>query len=103
MIRLLSDHQKKRYQEFKVFVKEHVEPFAWQWDNDEIMPRSIISLIGKSGYFGCNIPEEYGGWGSDFVTFGLLNEAFGRGSSSLTDLLTIQAMVSLSLVKWGTK
>ncbi len=37
------------------------------------------------------------------VTFGLLNEAFGRGSSSLTSYLTVQAMVAMALLKWGTR
>ena len=34
---------------------------------------------------------------------GLLNEALGRGSSALTGVLTVQAMVSMALLKWGTK
>jgi alkylation response protein AidB-like acyl-CoA dehydrogenase len=32
----------------------------------------------------------------------LLNEALGRASSALTDVLTVQAMVSMTLLKWGT-
>jgi alkylation response protein AidB-like acyl-CoA dehydrogenase len=66
------------------------------------MPDDFLSLFGQSGYLGSNIPAEFGGKGWDFVTFGLLNEAVGRGISSLTDLLTIQAMVSMTLIKWGT-
>jgi alkylation response protein AidB-like acyl-CoA dehydrogenase len=31
-----------------------------------------------------------------------LHEAFGKGSSALTGVLTVQAMVSMALVKWGT-
>lgn len=102
MEELLTDPQKVRYQEFKEFVASHVEPFAEQWDREQKHPDSIISLLGKSGYLGSTIPLEYGGKGWDFVTFGLLNEAFGRGSSALTDLLTVQAMVSMTVLKWGT-
>jgi alkylation response protein AidB-like acyl-CoA dehydrogenase len=99
---LLTDSQKARYQEFKEFVASNVEPFAEQWDRDQKHPPSIISSLGKCGYLGSTIPREYGGKGWDFVTFGLLNEAFGRASSALTDLLTVQAMVSMTLLKWGT-
>jgi alkylation response protein AidB-like acyl-CoA dehydrogenase len=102
MENLLTDPQKARYQEFKEFVDANVEPFVEKWDRDQKHPDSIISLIGKSGYLGSTIPPEYGGKGWDFVTFGLLNEAFGRGSSALTDLITVQAMVSMTLLKWGT-
>jgi amino acid adenylation domain-containing protein len=58
--------------------------------------------MGQAGYTGACIPEEYGGKGWDVVTFGLLNEALGRADSALTSVLTVQAMVSMALLKWGT-
>jgi alkylation response protein AidB-like acyl-CoA dehydrogenase len=102
MISLLSENQKLRYEEFKDFIKTNVEPYASKWDYNQEMPDDFLSLLGSAGYLGSNIPTEFGGKGWDFVTFGLLNEAVGRGISSLTDLLTIQAMVSSTLIKWGT-
>jgi len=102
MISLLTNEQKKRYEEFKEFIKAYVEPYAAKWDYNQEMPDDFLSLLGSRGYLGSNIPVEFGGKGWDFVTFGLLNEAVGRGISSLTDLLTIQAMVSSSLLKWGS-
>ncbi len=102
MISLLTKEQKTQYDEFKEFIKTNVEPFASKWDYNQEMPDEFISLLANTGYLGSNIPTEYGGKGWDFVTFGLLNESVGRGISSLTDLLTIQAMVSMSLIKWGT-
>jgi len=59
-------------------------------------------LLAKEGYLGCSLPDECGGMGWDVVTFGLLNEAFGKGSSALTGFLTVQAMMSMALLKWGT-
>lgn len=103
MIGFLSDEQRKRYVEFKSFVSLNIEAFADKWDRDQEIPDPTIKLLAESGYLGSIIPEEYGGKGWDFVTFGLLNEAIGRGLSSLTDLLTIQAMVSMTLIKWGTE
>ena len=99
---LLTENQKAHYEEFKEFIKTNVEPYASKWDYNQEMPEDFISLLAKSGYLGSNIPIEFGGKGWDFITFGLLNEAVGRGISSLTDLLTIQAMVSMTLLKWGT-
>ncbi len=99
---LLTDAQKTRYQEVKKFVATEVEPFVEQWDRDQTHPESIVSLLGDTGYLGSTLPTDYAGKGWDFVTFGLLNEAFGRGSSALTGLITVQAMVSMTLLKWGT-
>jgi glutaryl-CoA dehydrogenase (non-decarboxylating) len=101
MQQLLTGTQRARHEEFKAFVAHNVEPFAEQWDRDQKIPDSIIWKLAKRGYLGCSLPLDYSGQGWDVVTFGLLNEAFGRGSSALTDVLTVQAMVSMVLLKWG--
>ncbi len=102
MENLLSDLQKTRYREFNDFVTARVEPFAAQWDQEQVNPASIISSLAERGYLGGIIPAEHGGQGWDVVTFGLLNEALGHGSSALTDLITVQSMVAATLLKWGT-
>ncbi len=103
MQHLLTDEQKAKRTEFKDFVSLHVEPFANEWDREQRIPDPVISMLAKSGCLGCSLPKKYGGQGWDIVTFGLLNEALGRGSSSLTGVLTVQAMVSMALLKWGTE
>jgi len=103
MQHLLTDQQKAKHAEFKNFVTLNVEPFAEAWDREQRIPDLMISTLAKSGYLGCSLPRDYGGQGWDIVTFGLLNEALGRGSSSLTGVLTVQAMVSMALLKWGTE
>lgn len=99
---LLTEGQKTSHETFKAFVRGNVEPFAEEWDREEKIPHSAISMLAKSGYLGCNLPSQYGGQGWDTVTFGLLNEALGRGSSSLTGVITVQSMVSRALLKWGS-
>jgi alkylation response protein AidB-like acyl-CoA dehydrogenase len=103
MQHLLTHQQKSRHEDFKAFVASKVEPCAAAWDKAQRVPDSVISAMAKSGYLGCSLPRDYGGQGWDMVTFGLLNEAFGRGMSALTGVLTVQAMVATSLLKWGTK
>jgi len=103
MQHLLTDEQKAKHTEFKNFVSLNVEPFANEWDREERIPDPVISMLAKSGCLGCSLPKKYGGQGWDVVTFGLLNEALGKGSSSLTGVLTVQAMVSMALLKWGTE
>jgi alkylation response protein AidB-like acyl-CoA dehydrogenase len=97
----LRARQETRQEEFRAFVALNVEPCAEQWDREQRIPDSAMSLVAKSGYLGCSIPPEFGGRGWDAATFGLLHEAFGKGSSSLTSVLTVQAMVSMALLKWG--
>ena len=91
-----------RREEFRTFVARHVAPCAAQWDRDQRIPESVVALLGDSGYLGSTLPREYGGQGWDMATFGALNEAFGQASSALTGVITVQAMVSMALLKWGT-
>ena len=102
MPHLLSEDQEARYSAFKEFVSLNVEPFAEAWDREEQIPRPVISLLGEAGHLGVTTPRDYAGQGWNTVTFGLLNEAVGRGSSALTGVITCQAMVSTALLKWGT-
>src|SRR6267142_4137099 len=77
---LLTHQQEAKQEDFKAFATLNVEPFAEQWDRAQRIPDAVIALLGKSGYLGCTLPAHYGGQGWDTVTFGLLNEALGRGS-----------------------
>jgi alkylation response protein AidB-like acyl-CoA dehydrogenase len=96
------DSPAARHDEFKAFVARHVAPCAEQWDRDQRIPESVLGMMARCGYMGCSLPRDVGGQGWDVVTFGMLNEAFGRGSAALTGVLTVQAMVSRALLKWGT-
>src|SRR6267143_359732 len=102
MQQLLTDAQKASREEFRTFVALNVEPFAEQWDRDQRIPDSVLLKLAQRGYLGCSLPPEYGGQGWDTVTFGLLNEAVGRALPALTGVLTVQSMVSMALLKWGT-
>jgi alkylation response protein AidB-like acyl-CoA dehydrogenase len=99
---LLTEEQKARQENFKRFVNQNVEPFAEKWDREQKVPESVIGMLAKLGYLGGSLPIQHGGQGWDTVTFGLLNEALGRGSSSLNGVVTVQTMVSKALLKWGS-
>ncbi len=98
----LNDAQRARQRDFREFVARHVAPFAAEWDRAENLTGDVVARMSEAGYLGNMLPEKFGGQGWDMVTFGLLNEAFGRESAALTDLITVQAMVSMALLKWGT-
>src|ERR1700722_12551479 len=101
MLHLTAD-QRRRGEEFEAFAVAHVAPRAGEWDSAQEIPRSAISELGRAGYLGATLPTEHGGQGWDNVSFGLLNEALGRYDSAYTGFVTVQSMVSMALLKWGT-
>lgn len=99
----LTEAQQAKRAEFREFVSAHVEPAAAAWEREQRIAPEVIARIAQKGYLGATLPPEFGGQGWDVVTFGLMNEAFGRGSSSLTSYFTVQSMVSMALLKWGSR
>ncbi|HEX4267541.1 MAG TPA: acyl-CoA dehydrogenase family protein [Steroidobacteraceae bacterium] len=99
----LDDAQQARYAEFKEFVRSNVEPFADDWEREQTLSKAALTQLAASGWLGATLPVQHGGKGWDAVTFGLLNEAFGKGSPSLTSVLTVQAMHAMAIVRWGTR
>jgi alkylation response protein AidB-like acyl-CoA dehydrogenase len=98
----LNEWQQAKQKEFAGFVARNVAPSAEGWDREQRIPAHVIAQVARAGYLGAQLPREHGGQGWDLVTFGLLHEAFGRGSSALTGVLTVQSMVCAALLKWGT-
>lgn len=98
----LTADQQRRGAEFQAFAAAHVAPHAAAWDAAQEIPRAAISELGRAGYLGATLPAEFGGQGWDTVTFGLLNEALGRHDSAYTGFVTVNAMISMALLKWGT-
>ena len=88
---------------FRTFVQQQIIPYADSYDQEECTPLECIKKIAQQGYLGALVPQESGGLGMDMITFGLLNEEFGRGCSSLRSLLTVHSMVSYAIQRWGSR
>src|SRR5439155_17373380 len=62
-------------------------------DRLEEFPLDIVKQMGEMGLFGLPFPEEYGGQGSDFLTFSIAVEELARVDSSMA--ITLEAGVGL--------
>jgi len=47
------------------FIDTEIRPFAHDWDEAGVVPRSIYEKLGELGAFGLGIDEKYGGLGFD--------------------------------------
>ncbi|SCW50033.1 hypothetical protein SAMN04487970_101040 [Paenibacillus tianmuensis] len=99
----LTEQQKKKQEEFKHFVDSEIVPIAGSIDQEENMPRAVIDKLIARGYWGAELPPEYGGAGMDQITYGLLHEEIGRGCANLRNVMGVQGMVTSSILRWGTQ
>ena len=66
ILKFTKEHKEYR-QRLKDFFAKEVLPNVDQWEKDHMVPRSMWSKIGKAGFLCAGVPEEYGGWGGDFL------------------------------------
>ncbi len=99
---MVLEEQHREYQlSFRDFVNKEVIPYAGEIDSEGIIPLSLIKKLSEHGFTGAQIPKEYSGSEYDALTLGLLHEEFGKGLSSVENLLTVYGMVAKSIVKSG--
>ncbi len=90
----LSEDQIQFQKLAREFLEAEVVPHRQQWDRDEAVDTSLIPKLAEIGFFGLNVPEEYGGVGGDMVTYVIGMEELGRADSSVRGIVS----VSLGLV-----
>ena len=62
------------------YVEREIVPKADQWERDRAIPREVLEAMGKLGYFGLRIPEEYGGLGMGTIASVVFAEELGRST-----------------------
>ncbi|MBW2076592.1 MAG: acyl-CoA dehydrogenase family protein [Deltaproteobacteria bacterium] len=100
----LSEEHKAIQDMARKFALQEIAPVAAEDDKDHRFQLDIIQKMGQLGFFGCAIPEEYGGTNSGFLAHCLIVEEVGRVSGALRVPFNSLAFgPALTLVNWGTE
>jgi short-chain 2-methylacyl-CoA dehydrogenase len=75
------------------FAEQEVRPVAEELDRDHRFPYEIVEKLGKLGLMGMPYPEEYGGGGTDNLSYAIAVEELTRVDSSVA--ITMAAHTSL--------
>ncbi len=100
----LSEEQEAFRALARDFLEREAVPHRQQWDRDESVDLAIIPKMADIGFFGLTIPEEYGGLGSDYLTYVLGMEELGRADSALRGIVSVSnGLVGKSILGFGTE
>ena len=66
------------------YVENEIVPHVDEWEREQIVPRELLDDMGRLGYFGLRIPEEYGGVGLGHIATVVFAEELGRCTSGGT-------------------
>ena len=86
------------------FLEQEVNPNHDRIDSLEegLMP-SLLEKAGELGLLGIKVPEEYGGFGKDFVTSMLTAEVMGSGHSFAVAFAAHTGIGTLPILYYGNK
>lgn len=97
-----SDHEIFR-NSVRHFVENELVPHHAQWEKDMIVPRSVWRKAGEAGLLCCDVPEEYGGPGADWLYNVVVIEELARAGMSGPGFMVHSEMVSPYIQTWGSE
>jgi acyl-CoA dehydrogenase len=88
----------------KDFVKNEVEPYAKQIEEENNIPHDLLEKTREMGLFSLSIPEEYGGLGIGMVGKCALYEEIGKTHNGYTTLIGAHTGIgSVGIVEMGNE
>jgi butyryl-CoA dehydrogenase len=100
----LTDEQKLIRETARDFSDREVSPRARENDRNEHFDTELVQKMADIGFLGAIVPEEHGGRGADYLTYGLIVEEIGRNDSAMRTVISVvTSLVCSSIVRWGTE
>ena len=101
---LLTETQAMIRDTARAFAEEHLKPNAARWDAESTFPSDALTELGKLGFMGMLVPEEFGGAGSDHVAYALALEEIAAGDGSTSTIMSVHNSVGcMPVLKFGTE
>jgi glutaryl-CoA dehydrogenase len=84
------------------FVDQEVSPIIEQHYMEGSFPHQLTQKMADLGLFGITIPEEYGGAGMNYTSYGLAMQELERGDSALRSFASVQnSLVMFPIYKYA--
>lgn len=101
---LLTEEQKLIRASMRDFVKKEISPYIEDWAQKAHFPYEIVQKFGEVGAFGPQLPEQYGGGGLDYISYGLIMQEIERGDSGMRSTASVQgSLVMYPIYKFGSE
>jgi glutaryl-CoA dehydrogenase len=101
---LLTDEHKLIRSAARDWVKRDISPIIEEYAQNAKFPNQIIDGLAGIGAFGPYIPEEYGGAGLDYISYGLIMQEIERGDSGVRSTASVQSsLVMYPIWKYGNE
>jgi glutaryl-CoA dehydrogenase len=101
---LLTEEHKMVRSSVREWVKREVSPIIEHYAQEAKFPEHLVKGLGEVGCFGPQIPEEYGGGGLDYISYGLAMQELERCDSGIRSTASVQgSLVMYPIHKFGSE
>jgi glutaryl-CoA dehydrogenase len=101
---LLSEEERAVRDTVRAWVEEHLMPIIGDAYIEGEFPKQLIPGMAELGFFGANLPEEYGCAGLNNVSYGLIMQELERGDSGIRSFASVQgALVMYPIFAFGSE
>tara|TARA_B100001758_G_C18413570_1_gene617663 strand:- start:3046 stop:4224 length:1179 start_codon:yes stop_codon:yes gene_type:complete len=88
----------------RTWVKKNISPIIEKHSQESSFPKELIPGLANIGAFGPYIPENYGGAGLDYISYGLIMQEIERGDSGIRSTASVQSsLVMFPIWKYGNE
>jgi Acyl-CoA dehydrogenases len=100
----LSEDERMLRDAAREFAQSVLQPRVIQAFRDETSDPGVFKLMGEAGLLGTTIPEEYGGLGAGYVTYGLVAREIERVDSGYRSMMSVQSsLVMYPIYAYGSE
>jgi glutaryl-CoA dehydrogenase len=101
---LLTEEHKLIRTSVRDWVKKNVSPIIEEYAQKAEFPKQLVKQMGELGVFGPTIPQEYGGMGLDYISYGLMMMEIERGDSGIRSTASVQgSLVMYPIYAFGSE
>ncbi len=85
------------------FAQERLAPFAAQWDREHSYPAAALAEMGKLGFLGMLVPEEWDGAATGHVAYAMALEEIAAGCGAVSTIMSVHNSVGcMPVLKFGS-
>jgi alkylation response protein AidB-like acyl-CoA dehydrogenase len=86
------------------FAQKEIVPIATEFDESGEFPLENIKKMGKMGFMGIEVPEEYGGSGMDTMAYVLALKEIAKADASHSTVMSVNnSLYCYGILKFGTE
>ena len=101
---LLTEEHKLVRDSVRNYVKKEISPIIEDYAQRAEFPQHIVKQMGELGVFGPTVPEQYGGGGLDYISYGLMMQELERGDSGVRSTASVQgSLVMFPIYAYGSE